>query len=135
MKKIALTSLVAVLTLGGCATKQVTRAALPDTKRLCIIENPRVKFDFLGAYRKALEERGFEVVVYPETRDVTACPVTTMYTAHWRWDLALYLAYAEMQVYSGGQRAGRAVFNARNSRFINAESTVKEMVDELFPKR
>lgn len=127
-------ALVAALALSACATKQVSPVAMLEVKRICIIENPRVKFDFLGAYRRALEERGFQVEVFPEPAPLSVCPVISRYTANWRWDLVLYLAYAELRVYNNQQPAGRAVFNARSSRFITTEGKIKELVDELFPR-
>lgn len=124
--------LLAVIALGGCATKQVNPVEMRGEKRVCIIENPRVLHDFLGAYRRALEQRGFAVEVLPETARVNACPLTTVYTGHWRWDMVLYLAYAEMRVYRDGEQVGRAVHAARSSRFINGEEKIKEMANDLF---
>ena len=124
--------LMAVVALGGCATKQVNPVELRGEKRICVIENPRVMHDFLGAYRRALEERGFAVEVLPETARVDACPLTTAYTGQWRWDMVLYLAYAEMRVYRDGQQVGRAVHAARSSRFISAEGKIREMANDLF---
>lgn len=132
--RLETTVLIAALALAGCASKQVSRVDTRGETRVCIIENPRVLHDFLGAYRRALEERGFTVEVLPETARPTACPITTMYTAHWRWDLVLYLASADLRVYRDGVQAGRAVHAARQSRFFAAEDKIKELVNELFPR-
>lgn len=129
--RIVLAALCAALLLGACSTKQVTPVAIPEEKRICIIENPKVLHDFLGAYRRALEARGFQVEVIGPASQPSACPMTTAYVGFWRWDLVLYLAYAELRVYKGGQPAGRAVYNARSSR-SGAEGTIKGMVDDLF---
>lgn len=133
MKAILIASLVA-LALSACATRQVNPVYMQEEKRVCIIENPRVLHDFLGAYRRTLEGRGFQVEVFPETANASVCPVTTMYTANWRWDMVLYLAYAELRVYKDGKPAGRAIHNARGSRFITAEGKIQEMVDELYKR-
>lgn len=132
--RIVLAALCAGLALGGCSTKQVTPVAMPEEKRICIIENPKVIHDFKGAYQRALEERGFQVEVFPDATPLSVCRMTTRYTANWRWDLTLYLAYAELRVYNAGQPAGRAVFHGRSSRFFTTEGKIKELVDELFPK-
>lgn len=123
------------LGLGACATKQVSPVGgAIEVKRICVIENPRVRLDFLVSYKKALEERGLHVEVFPETAHLSICPVTTQYTANWRWDMVLFLAYADLQIYNDGRTAGRAVFDARGSRFISAEGKIKEMVDDLFKR-
>jgi len=129
MKRMAMV-LMGALALGACARMQVTSVALEE-KRVCIIENPRVKFDFIGAYRRALEERGFAVEVLPETASLTACPVTSRYIGYYRWDLVMYLASGEIQVFRGGQPAGRAVYTARSSR-TSAEIVIRDMVAEIF---
>ena len=132
MKLIAI-ALFGAVALTGCSTMEATSAAMGDEKRVCIIDNPRVRGDFAGAYRRALEERGFQVEVLPESADISACPVTTRYTGNYYWDLIVYLRYAEMQVYRDGKPAGRVVYNAQASR-SSPESTISSMVDELFKR-
>jgi hypothetical protein len=128
---------VALLLLSACSTKQVKPVAGLDVKRICIIESPAAvgAGTFAEAYRKALEDRGYQVEVLPETAQPTICPVTTRYAARWNWDGPIrYLAYAELRVYEGGRTIGQARFDARASRFISAEHEIKELVDALFPR-
>jgi hypothetical protein len=66
------------------------------------------------------------------------CPLTSTYTANWRWDLALYLAFADITIYAGGKKVGRAVYDSLGgggnpAKFINAEKKLQELVDQLFP--
>jgi ribosome modulation factor len=123
---------MAALVLCACARNQVAPVRL-EAKEICIIENPRVRSSFLEAYRKALEDRGFTAAVVLPTSAVDVCPVTTKYVAYWRWDLVLYMAQAQLDVYKDGKPAGRAIFHARQSRLISAEGKVRELVDQLFP--
>jgi hypothetical protein len=63
--------------------------------------------------------------------------MTSTYTANWRWDLALYMAFAEIIVYAEGTKVGSAVYDslhggANMNKFINAEAKIRELVDELF---
>jgi len=130
-------AMAAMLLLSACSTKNVTPVAGLDVKRICIIESPAGvgAGTFAEAYKKALEDRGYEVEVFPETARSSICPVTSRYAARWSWDGPIrYLAYAELRVYRGSETIGRARFDARNSRFISAEHEVKEMVDALFPR-
>jgi hypothetical protein len=128
--------LLAVATLSACstATKQVNPVSAGELKRICIIENPRVSFDFLGVYRKTLEGRGLQVEVLPSSAALNACPLTSRYTANYRWDLVMYLSYAEITVYREGQPAGRAMFTAGADRFFATDTKIKELIDELFTR-
>jgi hypothetical protein len=65
------------------------------------------------------------------------CAITSTYTAHCAWDLALCMRYAEIKVYRNAALVGEAVDDAtwgggRPDKFINAENKIREMVNELF---
>jgi hypothetical protein len=67
-----------------------------------------------------------------------ACPLTTTYAARWRGDLALYMAYAKMNVYQDGKVLGKALYDSlrgggRLDKFISAEEKTRELVNQLFP--
>ena len=133
--------LVAVL-LVGCSIKQnvkpVTAAQL-TSKDICVRENAAVRAGFLEAYRRALHDKGFTVRVLEPAAGVTACPLLTTYTANWRWDFTMYMAYAEMTVYRDGGEIGKAVYDTMSgglntNKFINADEKVRELVDQLFPR-
>jgi hypothetical protein len=108
--------------------------AQPRLKRICIVENSRVREDFLDAYKAALSAKGYEVEVFKNTPQVSQCPLTTRYVAYWAWDMVLYMRYAELRVYRDGKPAGRAVFEARSSRMIDPETKLRELVDQMLPK-
>ena len=92
---------------------------------------------FLNAYRDALIEKGFRVRVLDESALPSDCPLASTYTANWRWDLAMYMAFAEIKVYADGKEVGSAVYDslggsANLNKFIKAEAKIDELVDELF---
>jgi hypothetical protein len=132
--RTVLAGFIAALGLAACATSHVSPVARFETKRICVIENPKVRGDFLNSYRKALEDRGLQVQMFPETTQPDVCPVTSRYVAYFWWDLVFYMRQAEIDVYSDGKHAGRAAFDARGSRFFNTDEKVKELVDQLFPR-
>lgn len=137
MKSVVI-ALAAALALCACATSRVAPvrsapAAEPQARKICVVDNPRVKNDFLEAYTKALSEKGYDVTVFAKTPPASQCPLVSRYTATWAWDMVFYLAYAELRVYRDGKPAGRAEFRARGSRFIDTETKVKELVDRLLP--
>ena len=134
-------TLIALAALGGCGgtiEQRVSPVATVDSKEICVIENSRVRASFLEAYQRALQASGFAVRLLPESAPLSACSITSRYVAHWQWDIALYLAIAELRVYKDGLPAGQALYNATRaaattSKFVNAEEKVKELVQQLFP--
>jgi hypothetical protein len=147
--KSVVSALTTALMLSACATSRVSPVrpvpadpqsvavqpadAQPPLKKICVVENPAVVGDFIETYRTALRNKGYEVKVVKKNPQPSECPLSTRYTANWRWDLVPYLVYARLDVYRDGKPAGSAVHNARSSRFINVEATVQSLVDRLLP--
>jgi hypothetical protein len=96
MRHRAIVPLLVGLALVACSIKQNVKPVTPAdlaTKEICIRENKTVREGFLEAYRQALESKGFSVRMLDADAGIRACPLLTTYTANWRWDLALYMAY------------------------------------------
>jgi hypothetical protein len=128
------------LFLSGCAiTQSVKPVAQFEGNQVCIVVNPAVsQAGFLVAYSRALTERGYTVRQLPAGSALTACPVTSTYTANWRWDMAMYMALADIKVYKAGTQSGEAIYNAMSgggnmNKFIRADAKIAELVDQLFP--
>lgn len=125
----------------GCSIKQEVRPVHPadrGDREICVRKNPKVREGFLLAYRARLETKGFSVKTVNADAPVTECRLTSTYTANWRWDLALYMAYAEILVYREGEVVGRAFYDSisgggRLDKFIDATEKINELVDQLFP--
>lgn len=127
-------------TLHGCAISQrVTPVQRPALAReICIVRNPDVRENFLAALREALESKGFVPGVLEPGSPTSSCALSSQYTANWRWDLALYMAFAKITVHENGIEVGSAVYDSLGGggnmgKFIDAEKKVKELVGELFP--
>jgi len=131
--------LVIQLVLVACAIHQrVDPVPRMAAREICIVNNPDVREGFLEAYQRALVAKGFETKVLDKLATPRDCPVTSTYTANWRWDLALYMAFADIRVYADGKKVGQAVYDSLSGsgnlgKFINAENKIKELVDQLFP--
>ncbi len=127
--------------LTGCAiTQNVTPfKADPPARDLCLVRNSEVVQDaFHDVYAKVLERKGFVVRSLPDKSPVDACPLLATYEAIYRWDMAIYLARADLRVYAQGKEAGRAVYDALSgganmNKFIRTEPKLAELVDQLFP--
>ena len=141
MRHRAIMPLLVGLALVACSIKQNVKAVTPAdlaTREICVRENKTVREGFLEAYRQALESKGFSVRVLDPDAGIRACPLLTTYTANWRWDLALYMAYAELIVFRDGNEIGKATYDAlmgggRMDKFIKADEKVRELVNQLFP--
>jgi hypothetical protein len=132
----------AVVALSGCAiTQDVTPSGLDQrAQELCLVRNSEVVQDgFHEVYQRVLEKKGFKVRWLPDKSPVTSCPLVGTYEVIYRWDLAIYLARADLRIFADGKEAGRAVYDslsggANLSKFIQTEPKLTELIDQLFPK-
>ncbi|SEO37796.1 hypothetical protein SAMN05428959_10790 [Duganella sp. CF517] len=136
--RITLLAAVAALS-SGCAIQQTVKPVerFAD-KTVCIVDNPAVREGFLIAYKQALEAKGFAAQKIAADASIIQCPITSTYTANWRWDLAMYMVYANIKVYNNGKPIGEVVYDAKSAgmntaKFITADTKIKELVDQLFP--
>lgn len=138
LKRIVIAASLAI-SLSGCAIHQTVNPVERFTdKEVCIIESPAVKAGFLEAYKRSLSAKGYLVRQLPSSASIAECNITSTYNAHWRWDLALYMAYAEIKVYSGGKPIGEAKYDSQRGganmgKFIDADKKIDELVNQLFP--
>ena len=137
---IRILSIIAgVLALSGCAIHQnVQPVEQLASKEICIVQNPAVRATFLGVYERTLQQKGYAVRILPLNASLIECPITSTYTANWRWDMALYMSYAELKVYNNAKPAGQAIYDATRGggnmgKFISAEKKIQELTNQLFP--
>jgi hypothetical protein len=125
--------------LGGCAIHQTVKPVERfNDREVCIIESPAVKAGFLESYKRALSAKGYLVRQLPSSASIMECNITSTYAATWRWDLALYMAYAEIKVYNVGKPIGEAKYDSQGGganlgKFIDADKKIDELVNQLFP--
>lgn len=134
-----ITGAAMAIALAGCAIQQTVQPVgrIAD-RQICVIDNPAVRAGFVETYKRSLTQKGYDVRQLPAGSSVTACEVTSTYTANWRWDLAMYMAFAEIRVFSAGQQVGEAKYDsmgggANLNKFIDADRKIQELVDQLFP--
>jgi hypothetical protein len=135
----ALLLVPAIVVLSGCAIHQTVKPMEAFAgKEVCLIENPKVKPGFLDAYRRTLMTKGYAVKQLAKDAAPDTCPITSMYSANWRWDMAMYMSYAEITVFKYGVPSGKATYDATRgggnmNKFIEADKKITELVDSLFP--
>lgn len=142
MLRIGYCVALATTLLAGCAINQTVKPVDRfEGNQVCVVVNPAVsQKGFLETYTRVLGEKGYAVKQLQVGSAVTECPVTSTYTANWRWDMGLYMSYAEIKVFKDGQPSGQAVYDARGgganmNKFIRGEAKITELVDQLFPGR
>ena len=125
--------------LAGCAIHQNVRPveAVGDTQ-VCVINNPAVRPSVLASYRRVLGDKGYTVRELPESAAITDCKVTSTYQANWRWDLAMYMHFAQFRVFIDGKEKGVATYDATHGganmgKFIDADKKIAELINQLFP--
>jgi len=125
--------------LSACATHQSVNPVRDlNPEKICVIENDKVKHNFLGSYVQALSDRGFEVAVQPPLSSVKVCDWSSTYSARWNWDLALYMIEAKIRVFKGGALVGEASYDSHGAglnfdKFIDADDKIRELVSKVFP--
>ncbi len=134
--------LALTVTLAGCAINQTIKPVERfEGNQVCIVVNPAVsQGGFLETYTRVLREKGYTVKQLQAGSSVTECPVTSTYTANWRWDLGLYMAFADIKVFNNGSLSGQALYDstrggANMNKFIRGEAKITELVEQLFPGR
>jgi len=125
--------------LAGCAIHQNVRPvdAVGDNQ-VCVIGNPDVRASVMASYKRVLGEKGYAVRELPPNAAITDCKVTSTYRANWRWDLAMYMHYAEFRVFVDGKERGVATYDATHgggnlAKFIDADKKIAELINQLFP--
>lgn len=133
----------------GCATYQsvipvdrgdrIASAQPADGTLFCVISNP-VGNAYVETLRDSIQARGFEFKTLLPGASVASCPYTATFVAqrssYWRD----FLSSAEIVVYIGGERAGKANYDALRSagglnlsNFVVPEAKIEELVDQLLP--
>lgn len=127
--------------LTGCSIKQtVTPVALSTTQspEICMIPAEGLRAGFNTTYTAQLRSKGFHTRELPSGSPPASCALSTTYIGKWSWDLALYMTFADIQVFENGHRVGQALYDAtwgggRPDKFISAQNKIIEMTNQLFP--
>ncbi len=85
---------------------------------------------------RQIEARGIGARSYDGTVPA-GCRYSVQYTANWRWDLAMYLSYAQVQVFDGSQLVGSATYDATQGganmgKFGSTAEKISPLISELF---
>jgi hypothetical protein len=144
---------ISIMVIAGCAAHQeITRFESKAPERICIAKHEAVKEGFLETLKKELERHGASTKVvngiYEERHGefqgkvnpgaAEACDALAFYVAHWHWDLALYMRYADIWLTDadGVETIARTTYETGGGldKFIDAEEKIAELVGQMYDK-
>ncbi|MCL1068418.1 Sbal_3080 family lipoprotein [Shewanella olleyana] len=139
--KVFISTALFVGLLSACTIKQdVNPVEMNNTAEVCIVENRSVREGFLAEMEKVFTDKQINYRVVDSLTIANGCDYAATYTANWRWDLALYMVYAEIKVYQQGSLDGEAIYDARSgggnmNKFIDAEPKIRELIEQLIQQK
>jgi hypothetical protein len=121
----------------GCSITSKVQPVPEKLTSLCLEKNDDIFMDdYLGILEKDLAD-----LHVPSTTITTSesgkCQNVMKYKANWKWDLAMYLQYANFSVFRGEDRIGYAEYSSaaggfRPDKWGTTEDKVKPILKELF---
>lgn len=134
-------ALVIGITLSACTISESVNP-VKDTavREVCIQNNSSVQMSaFEPTLKRLIEEQGVKTKSYSGNTPPNDCSYTLTYTANWRWDLAIYLFYARIEVFNRGRSVGMVEYDARRgganmNKFGRTEAKLRPLIQRLFPK-
>jgi len=136
-KKVAIAvGCVAVAAVSGCATYRGHALTQSESKRVCIVENPKASASeaFLQEFREYLKGRGLEPEVSPAGSSKDVCPVTARYNIHPLDGAPGSIKSARVDLYRDGQLADSAILQGKPGASVTPNAVAGAMVRRLFPK-
>ncbi|MEM2159327.1 MAG: Sbal_3080 family lipoprotein [Candidatus Nitrosotenuis sp.] len=124
--------LVSSLLLSGCSISTTVKPLTKQINEICIEKNDDILMDdFLPTIERTLDEIKISHKIDSNCDDVLK------YTANWRWDLAMYLYYADFAIYEGQKKIAHAEYDAtmggaRLDKFGTTENKIKPIIKKLF---
>jgi hypothetical protein len=125
--------LVSSLFLSACSISTTVKPISKQIAEVCIEKNNDVLMDdFLPTIEHTLDEINVKHQLKSD-----GCEDVLKYKANWRWDLAMYLYYADFGIYEGQKRVAHAEYDAtmgggRPDKFGNTEDKIKPIIKQLF---
>ena len=127
----------ASLLVMSCTISQSVDPVAARPVEVCIARNSEVHMSgFHNELVRQIEAQGIAVRSFdggvPED-----CRHRVSYTANWRWDLAMYLQYAKIDVFDQGRPVGSAVYDATMgganfNKFGPTSEKIAPLVSQLF---
>jgi hypothetical protein len=129
--------MAAALLVAGCTISQSVDPVAERPAEICIVRNETVHMaGFHDELVRQIEARGVAVRSFEDAISED-CHYRVSYTANWRWDMAMYLEYAQINVFEEGRPVGSAVYDAtmggaNMGKFGPTAEKIRPLVAQLF---
>lgn len=139
-RALLLLILSASFLVSGCGKFDVINhpaEGIGQAPKICIVDNPQTRAGFMQAMQSWLSKEGISYQVLPAGTDTTDCEWSLRYIGRWSWDVALFLADAEITAYHQGKQVGQEkliVGQWDAHKFEKGEVRIHKMMDMLFSK-
>jgi hypothetical protein len=130
-------SLVLLSLLSGCSIVKRVDPVPEKLSTLCIEKNTDIFMDdYLGILEKELASLRVPTKTV-EPSESPKCQDVLRYKANWKWDMAMYLQYANFSVFRGDNRIGYGEYSSaggglRPDKWGTTEDKIKPILAELF---
>jgi len=131
--KVTSLALVVPLLLSACVSLTATKATSIAGNQICIIDNPEMNNDFRVAYENQLHSKGYATKIIT---DSAMCVITSTYKAAYGFHWGMYLASAEIKIFSKGTEIGNAVYRApfaSPAKHGRVEGKIEAMIAKMLP--
>jgi len=137
--RVCLIALAAVM-LGGCTVYKIDPIAYDDSlNTVYVLKNHDMRVDgFEKLLCEKFNEAGIATMNVNQRAAIPQDAFWVSYTGLWSWDLTLYLAHAEVDVFKNSQRIGRGYYHHRGTcwslaltKFKSARSKMTPLYGEL----
>jgi hypothetical protein len=131
--------LILSFSISGCSLPLTLNPPPANTQitELCIIDNPKVLMNgFYPELKRQIESYGIKTQHWTGYNP-DGCRYWLDYTANWRWDLIMYLIYAELKLYDKQTLIGRAIFDNTGfgpRHYGSADEKLNHLTQALFDK-
>jgi hypothetical protein len=130
-------TLVLACSCSGCSITQKVQPVPQKISSICLERSDDI---FMDDYHGIIEKNLATLNVPSksvELKEESGCDHVMRYKANWRWDMAMYLTYANFSVFKGQERIGYAEYNAagggfRPDKWGTTESKITPILKELF---
>lgn len=121
----------------GCSiTTHVEPLPPGTTSAVCIKENPETwSEEFLPTLQGEFERHGIKTTTYADDKPAD-CRYHVEYNVNWSWDMAVYLEFADIQIFEDQKPVARATYDARHGsgrldKFGTTAEKLARLMDQL----
>ncbi len=148
--KFILICCIASLLFGCAATQNISNFTDTKPSKICIVKHDAVKTSFLIAMQEGFINNNIDTKIVNgeyklkhnmysctiDSNEIGDCDAIAFYVANWRWDLILYMSYANIWItdIDMKKKMAQATYQASFgiNKFINARKKTLQLIDQMY---